>query len=46
MNVQTIWIEKIKKVVNGSRILVKLVDIIKITPDVKLGDVYGGKTNI
>jgi hypothetical protein len=32
--------KKIKRVVIGSGILVKLVDIFKITQDVKLGDIY------
>jgi len=33
--------KKIKRVFNGSWILVKFVDIIKITQDLELGDIYG-----
>ena len=44
MNVQTIWIEKkIKRSGNASRILVKLIDVIRATQDGKLGDISGRK---
>ena len=35
-----------KRPVTGSRILVKIIDIIIITQDVKLGDIYINKRNI